>query len=418
MSISRVRRTALAGVVVALAGAGLAVPVMSAGAATPARPAPVKSGTAGLRAACPKARAGFERCFALYRPQTAVNQAIAAGATGKRSKPHGLTAKNIEAAYQLPINRRSHQTVAVSIAFHTPHLPQYLAMYRHEFGLPPCTVKSGCFREVNEKGKALPLEPNGSFTGWDLEAVLDVSMISTSCPHCKILVVEARQPSDSDLARTDDVAARLGANVISNSYGGRENGFSMAFAKSYDHPGHTTVVSSGDFGYTAANFPANLSTVTAAGGTILARAHNKRGWWERAWLDFNNGAGSSGCSAYVSKPSWQHDKHCQGRTVADVSAVADDVPIFDKIYGGWVTVAGTSVAAPLISGIYGLACNASHIALGYAYSHRQFLFDVTRGSNALFESSKNACGNDYLCVARKGYDAPTGLGTPDGIKAF
>jgi hypothetical protein len=25
-----------------------------------------------------------------------------------------------------------------------------------------------------------------------------------------------------------------------------------------------------------------------------------------------------------------------------------------------------------------------------------------------------ACGDDYMCVAKKGYDAPTGLGTPDG----
>jgi hypothetical protein len=26
--------------------------------------------------------------------------------------------------------------------------------------------------------------------------------------------------------------------------------------------------------------------------------------------------------------------------------------------------------------------------------------------------------HDYLCVAKKGYDAPTGLGSPDGIGAF
>jgi hypothetical protein len=28
------------------------------------------------------------------------------------------------------------------------------------------------------------------------------------------------------------------------------------------------------------------------------------------------------------------------------------------------------------------------------------------------------CGYDYLCVAKPGYDAPTGLGTPDGTGAF
>jgi hypothetical protein len=36
----------------------------------------------------------------------------------------------------------------------------------------------------------------------------------------------------------------------------------------------------------------------------------------------------------------------------------------------------------------------------------------------LFVPAKLACGDDYLCVAKKGYDAPTGLGSPDGISAF
>jgi subtilisin family serine protease len=150
---------------------------------------------------------------------------------------------------------------------------------------------------------------------------------------------------------------------------------------------------------------------------VLARAHTKRGWWERVWFDFF-GASGSGCSAYIAKPAWQSDRHCPGRTVTDVSAVATNIPIYNKDYGGWVTVEGTSVSAPLISGIYGLAGNASEIPLGYAYRHRHDLFDVTRGTNSGFVPSQFACGNDYLCVAKKGYDAPTGLGTPDGIRAF
>jgi subtilase family serine protease len=309
--------------------------------------------------------------------------------------------------------------VAVSIAFHTNHLAQYLAKYRREFGLPPCTVASGCFRQVNEKGHAKPLAPAAVHSGWDLEVTLDVSMISTACPSCKILVVEAKNTSFNSLAQTDKTAARLGAQVISNSYGGRENGFALADAKAYDHPGHTVVVSSGDFGYSAANFPADLGTVTAVGGTVLKRAHTKRGWTERTWRNLDEfGAGSSGCSAYVRKPSWQHDNRCPGRTVADVSAVADNIPIFNRAYGGWITVGGTSVAAPLVAGIYGLAGNASTIPLGYAYSHRKFLHDVTRGNNTLFETPKQGCGDDYLCVAKKGYDAPTGLGSPNGIGAF
>jgi len=70
-------------------------------------------------------------------------------------------------------------------------------------------------------------------------------------------------------------------------------------------------------------------------------------------------APSSGCSAYVARPAWQHGKDCAKRTIADVSAVADNVAVYDDDYGGWLTTAGTSIAAPLIAGVYALAGNAA-----------------------------------------------------------
>ena len=118
------------------------------------------------------------------------------------------------------------------------------------------------------------------------------------------------------------------------------------------------------------------------------------------------------------KPAWQHDRHCPGRTVVDVAAVAWNVPVYNKDFGGWVTVGGTSVAAPLVAGIYGLAGNAATIKPGYEYARARDLFDVTRGNNALLGTVAQVCGNDYLCTAKPGYDAPTGLGTPDGTGAF
>jgi subtilisin family serine protease len=101
-----------------------------------------------------------------------------------------------------------------------------------------------------------------------------------------------------------------------------------------------------------------------------------------------------------------------------VAAVGTNIPIYTKTYGGWVTVAGTSISAPLVAGVYGLAGNASTIPPGYAYAHARSLFDVTAGNNALFGTPAATCGNDYMCVAKKGYDAPTGMGTPDGTGAF
>jgi hypothetical protein len=405
----------LCGLLAAGAAPALAAPHASAG-----RVAAAHATTAGLRPACPVARAGHMRCYVLYQPQQAVNLAIAEGLAGRQTHPVGWGAKTLEQAYRLPVNRQSHETVAVSIAFFTPKLGQYLRTYRAHYGLPACGQPSGCLRIVNQNGKTKPLPQSGLGSGWDLEATLDVSMISAACPHCKILVVDASDTTDADLAKTDDTAARLGATVISNSYGQRENGLSMVFRGDYHHPGHTVVASSGDFGYDAANFPADLSSVTSVGGTALARAHNGRGFAERVWNDPNIfGASSSGCSAYVAKPPWQHDAHCPGRTVADISAVAADVPIYNKAYGGWITVAGTSVAAPLVAGIYGLAGNAASLTTRHLYEHENDFFDVTRGNNSLVSGSpKAACGADYLCQARKGYDAPTGLGTPDGIGGF
>ena len=73
-------------------------------------------------------------------------------AAGRTAGPHGLSAAAIRSAYRLRSQGSPDQTVAVSIAFHTPHLARFLATYRRQFGLPPCTVASGCFRQVNQHG--------------------------------------------------------------------------------------------------------------------------------------------------------------------------------------------------------------------------------------------------------------------------
>jgi Subtilase family len=398
-----------------------AVPVLDASLAKASGP---DSGSAsGYRPACAPVGPGQARCFVLFAPEplSSANTASAntASAAAKPTTPLGWGPRDIEHAYKLPIGRDSHATVAVVEAYDTPRLESYLNTYRRQYGLKPCTVSNGCFRKVGQNGSAKHLPSSGVLSGWDLEATLDVDMVSAACPTCRILVVEANGQDFGQLAAAEDTAVRLGAVVVSNSYGTRETGQVQAYAKAYDHPGRTIVVSSGDFGYTAASFPANLTSVTAVGGTELFRAKNKRGWRETAWNSPGLGAGASGCSAYVAKPSWQRDKHCQGRTVADVSAVALNLAIYNKDWGGWGLVGGTSASSPLVAGIYALAGNATKIKPGAEYAHVKSLFDVTSGNNDWFFGQNGAsCGNDYLCVAKKGYDAPTGLGTPDGIGAF
>ena len=356
-------------------------------------------------------------------PRVVARDAITLGLSRPAVRPHGLTPRDLRSAYRLPARGGDRQTVADVVAWNTPGLARFLARYRRRFGLPPCPVRSGCLRIVGQRGSAAHLPASGTGSGWDLEATTDVDMISAACPHCRILVVEARGDDLSDLAAAENTAARLGAQVISNSYGAQENGFLMAYAGDYDHPGHTIVASAGDEGFGPATFPASLSTVTAVGGTTLARAGrvgDRRGWREEVWNQpaTYGGAGGSGCSAYVAKPAWQHDPHCPGRTVADTAAVASNVAVYEPYYGGWVTVGGTSVSAALIAGIYGLAGNGGRLPPGYLYRHQRDLFDITTGENSFLAPPNLTCGNDYLCRAKPGYDAPTGLGTPDGTGAF
>ena len=158
-------------------------------------------------------------------------------------------------------------------------------------------------------------------------------------------------------------------------------------------------------------FPAASQFVTAVGGTSLTRASNTRGWNETVW----SGAGS-GCSGFITKPTWQTDSGCSKRTIADVSAVADPntgVSVFDTVHeSGWLVFGGTSVSSPIIASVYALAGNASSTSFGsFPYSHRGSLNDVTSGSNG-------SCGGTYLCTGVAGYDGPTGLGTPNGTGAF
>ena len=337
----------------------------------------------------------------------------------------GYAPADLQSAYKLPSQTGgTGQMIAIVDALNAPYAFNDVNAYRTRFGiaaLPACATPPiaappvACFAKVNQSGQFSPLP--ASDVGWAQEISLDVDMASAICPKCSILLVEANSTSFSDLGAAVDRAAAMGAQTISNSYGGGE--FSVegtsTYNGHYNHPGHVLTVSSGDSGY-GVEFPAASQYVTAVGGTSLSRNTSSRGWTESAW----SGAGS-GCSRYIGKSSWQHDSGCSHRTVADVSAVANPstgVAVYDS-YGStgganWLVFGGTSVASPIIAGVYALAGNAAIMNYGsYPYSHTSSLFDVTSGSNG-------GCSyyTRYLCTAQTGYDGPTGLGTPNGTGAF
>jgi len=338
----------------------------------------------------------------------------------------GYTPQNLASAYNWADPTGSTwtwngQTVAIVDAYDNPNVASDLSVYRSQFGLPPCTTANSCFRKVNQRGGSAA--PAGN-VGWGQEIALDVEMVSAVCPGCKILLVESDSNSFLDLGAAVNEAYSLGANAISNSYGGNEFFGETSYAGSYNHPGVAITASSGDAGY-GVEVPAAYGTVVAVGGTNLTTAANTRGWTEAAW----SGAGS-GCSSQISKPTWQKDAGCSHRTVADVSAVADPntgVAVYDS-YGAtgganWYVFGGTSVASPIVASVYGLAGNAgsTDYPAKLAYASPGSLFDVTSGSNGNCTRKTRRGGSSgaaYLCTAGQGYDGPTGLGTPNGTGGF
>ncbi|HEY6047937.1 MAG TPA: hypothetical protein VIV07_02710 [Sphingomicrobium sp.] len=319
--------------------------------------------------------------------------------------PAGFGPSDLRSAYKVNGSGSSSYTIAIVDAYGYSNAEKDLGTYRSTYNLPACTTANGCFKKVDQRGGSN--YPRND-TGWAQETALDLDMASAMCPNCHILLVEANTASYQDLAAAVNYAAAH-ANAVSNSYGGSESG-SNPYESAYIHNGIAITVSSGDSGY-GVQFPASSPHVTAVGGTSLSRASNGRGWNETVW----NGAGS-GCSTVYAKPSWQTDGLCGMRTVADVSAIADPntgVAVYGPVSrsrSGWMVFGGTSVAAPLIAGVYG--ANGGTASYGSdPYGNTTSLFDVTSGSNG-------SCGGSYLCTGTGGYDGPTGLGTPNGTTAF
>jgi subtilase family serine protease len=320
----------------------------------------------------------------------------------------GYNPAQLRTAYGL--NTDATTIVAIVDAYANPNAEADLDAYRSQFGLGTAGLT-----QVNQSGGSITtVSPNA---GWGQEEMLDLEMVSAICPSCKLLYVGANSASFTDLAAAVDTAAGMGAKVISNSYGGNEFLGETTIATHFNKPGVAITVSSGDSGF-GVEAPAAFKTVTAVGGTTLTLNSNGTRYNETVW----SGAGS-GCSAYITKPTWQHDTSCARRTVADVAAVADPatgVAVYDS-YGStgganWMVFGGTSVAAPIIGAVYALSGTAG-VPAQLAYTNAGSLFDVTSGSNGRCVRGKNTSGA-YLCTGVWGFDGPTGNGTPTGTSAF
>jgi hypothetical protein len=392
----------------------------------------------------------------------------------------GLTPFDLASAYGFnSAAPATGQTVAIVDAFNDPKINSDLQVYDARYGLKKCSTSNGCLRVVNQRGgSALPADDT---SGWSGEETLDVETVHSVCQNCKIILLEADVPSIADFDTAVNEAVKLKATEISNSYGAPEGRPSRAQEAAFNHPGVVITVSSGDDGYynydngsaDQPNAPASFNTVVAVGGTSLYLGQTAVRQSESVWNDNGVreayedalgplGASGGGCSTIIAARGWQTglsmwpSTECgTHRLVADIAVDANyltGLDIYDSyVCGsacpgpGWLTVGGTSLSSPVVAAMFGLAGGAHGVAYPaltlYGHLGSSSFYDVTTGGNGFCDGEgASECGDpnspgsvldcDYpatgttpslgvrACDALPGYDGPTGVGTPNGLRGF
>jgi len=276
--------------------------------------------------------------------------------------------------------------------------------------------------------------PTGDPNGPDGEVMLDVEVAGAVAPGAQIAVYFAPN-TDAGFLNAITTAIHDRANkpsVISISWGGPESAWTSQAMQAMDQAfqaaaamGITVCVASGDNGSgdgvsdgaDHVDFPASSPYALACGGTSL-RASGDGITSETVWNDgAQGGAGGGGISTFFPVPAWQNNLKAakaggavtlQHRGVPDVAGDADPETGYDvRVDGSNTVIGGTSAVAPLWAGLIARINANRSSAVGYLnpllYKSSGGLNDITTGNNG-----------DYQ--AAHGWDACTGLGSPNGAK--
>jgi kumamolisin len=277
--------------------------------------------------------------------------------------------------------------------------------------------------------------PTGSADGPDGEVMLDIEVVGSIAPQATVAVYFA---PNTDAGFLDAVTTAIHDTtnkpaVISISWGGAESTWTDQSMTAMDDAfqaaatlGITVCVATGDSGSSDGvtdgedhvDFPASSPHALACGGTSL-KASKSSITSEVVWNDgTEGGAGGGGVSTFFALPTWQSGLETTdadgdatplgNRGIPDVAGDADPDTGYDvRIDGTDTVIGGTSCVAPLWSGLLARINQLAGTPVGLIqprlYQNPQALRDITQGNN----------GDFYASV---GWDACTGLGSPNGVK--
>ena len=374
------------------------------------------------------------------------------GAATPAALPAGLGPADYHKAYALPTNAAKVQTVAIVDAFDDATIYNDLTTYSTTFGIPVLPMcGSASDREPASRRRTWEL-PAGSAVapGWDVEIALDVETVHAICQNCKIVLVEAK----SALVREPRGRGERGGagrhrwSRTASAPTERTAAIGNPSDAAFNHPKKAIVVSAGDDGY-GVGYPATLNTVIAVGGTRLTLNASGGYGSERAWgPDATHAWGTgSGCAyggrrprpgrvppvpragasrSRPPRPDMRAPTAGRLRGDNDVAANADPnsgSAVYASSQGAFIQVGGTSLAAPLIAAVFALKGNADHHQLPGVTALREAGHVVVprrqdRQRTTPATGRWPAPQATTQCIAKSGYDLPTGVGTPKGLGGF
>ncbi|HEX7907513.1 MAG TPA: S53 family peptidase [Paraburkholderia sp.] len=277
-------------------------------------------------------------------------------------------------------------------------------------------------------------QPSGDPNGPDGEVTLDIEIVGAIVPGATIAVYFTPN-SDAGFIDAVSRAVHDTANkpsVISISWGGPEANWTSQSVQAFNSVlqsaaalGVTVCAASGDSGSSdgagggdQVDFPASSPYVLACGGTHLSASGTSISS-EVVWNDGSQGGASGGgVSRAFPVPAWQEgltitsssgsSTALSGRGVPDVAGDASPTTGYTVLIDGTQTVVGgTSAVAPLWAALIARVNAAKGQPAGFInarlYKAPGACNDITQGNNGSFAASV-------------GWDACTGLGSPNGQK--
>ncbi len=275
--------------------------------------------------------------------------------------------------------------------------------------------------------------PTGDPSGPDAEVELDIEVAGAIAPAAQIAVYFAPNTDQGfiDAVTTAVHDTTRKPSIISISWGGPEDSWTEQARDGLNSAcqdasimGITVLAASGDDGASdgdasgapTVDFPAASPYVIGCGGTKLVLSGTAISS-EQVWneLSENEGATGGGVSEVFALPSYQQGADVPkapngfvGRGVPDVAGDADPETGYNVVVDGKpAVIGGTSAVAPLWAGLLALINQSLGTSVGYV---NPLLYSTK--AEATFHEITSGNNGDYS--AGPGWNACTGLGSPDG----